>query len=127
IAASPMTWILGCSGDSNVIGSIGHHPARSATPATSAIRPARCGGVVLAGGGLWGLKKGGRGTAPVAADGALPAPRTHHPSVTPADSDTHSMSPGYNAVQAFWNSFCFEKVSLASRTISLERGFFAFR
>src|SRR6476619_284460 len=33
IEASPTTWTLGCSLDSNVAGSIGHHPVRSATPA----------------------------------------------------------------------------------------------
>ena len=48
IAASPMTWIRGCSFDSNVTGSIGHQPVRSATPVTSAMRPAFCGGMMLA-------------------------------------------------------------------------------
>ena len=48
IAASPMTWTPGCRRDSKVIGSIGHHPVWSATPAISAICPARCGGMTLA-------------------------------------------------------------------------------
>src|SRR5207249_683117 len=48
IAASPMTWMPACSFDSNVTGSIGHHPLRSVTPATSAMRPAFCGGMTLA-------------------------------------------------------------------------------
>src|SRR2546423_9730118 len=48
MAASPMTWIRGCSFDSKVTGSIGHQPVPSATPATSAMRPAFCGGVTLA-------------------------------------------------------------------------------
>ncbi len=32
--ASPIRWMLGTSLDSNVTGSIGHQPVRSATPAT---------------------------------------------------------------------------------------------
>src|SRR2546426_1972002 len=48
MAASPMTWIRGCNFDSNVTGSIGHQPVPSATPATSAMRPAFCGGMTLA-------------------------------------------------------------------------------
>jgi hypothetical protein len=48
IAASPITWMLGCSRDSNVTGSIAHHPVWSATPARSAIRPAFWGGMTLA-------------------------------------------------------------------------------
>ena len=35
-AASPITWTLGWSLETNVIGSTGHHPVRSATPASSA-------------------------------------------------------------------------------------------
>ena len=53
IAASPMTWMFGCSFDSNVTGSIGHQPVRSATPAASAMRPARCGGMTLATAAWW--------------------------------------------------------------------------
>ena len=37
MAASPITWIFGTNCDSNVIGSTGHHPVRSATPAVDAI------------------------------------------------------------------------------------------
>src|SRR5262245_50648110 len=48
IEASAMTWILGRSLDSNVAGSIGHQPVRSATPAVSAMRAAFCGGMTLA-------------------------------------------------------------------------------
>ena len=48
MAASPMTWMFGCSLDSNVTGSTGHQPVRSATPASSATRPAFCGGMTLA-------------------------------------------------------------------------------
>src|SRR5260370_10631872 len=48
LAASPMTWIPGCSFDSNVIGSIGHQPDRSARPASCASWPASCAGMTLA-------------------------------------------------------------------------------
>src|SRR2546430_16597282 len=48
MAASPMTWIRGCNFDSHVTGSIGHQPVPAATPATSALRPAFCGGMTLA-------------------------------------------------------------------------------
>src|SRR5829696_1684010 len=48
IDASPMTWMLGCSFDSKLTGSIGHQPVRSAAPAASAMRPARCGGMTFA-------------------------------------------------------------------------------
>jgi hypothetical protein len=41
------------SGDSKVTGSIGHQPVRSATPATSAMRPAFCGGITLATAASW--------------------------------------------------------------------------
>src|SRR6185437_1564771 len=48
IAASPITCTLRCSFDSNVTGSTGHQPVRSATPASSAAWPAFCGGMTLA-------------------------------------------------------------------------------
>jgi len=48
IAASPIMWMLTCRRDSKVTGSIGHHPVWFATPAISAICPARCGGITLA-------------------------------------------------------------------------------
>ncbi len=48
MAASPMTWMLGWSLERNVTGSTGHQPVRSATPASSARRPAFCGGMMLA-------------------------------------------------------------------------------
>ena len=48
MVASPSTWMLGTRLDSNVTGSIGHQPVASATPATSAMRPAFCGGMTLA-------------------------------------------------------------------------------
>src|SRR5262249_60940127 len=67
IEASPMTWMLGCSLDSNVAGSIGHQPLRSAAPALSAMRPAFCGGVTLAPPGLCPPETG--------APGHLPSPR----------------------------------------------------
>src|SRR5262249_57924993 len=44
MAASPITWMFGCSFDSNVTGSTGHQPVRSATPAIWASCPAFCGG-----------------------------------------------------------------------------------
>src|SRR4030081_3696432 len=58
MAASPMTWIRGCNFDSNVTGSIGHQPVPSATPATSAMRPAFCGGTMFATGGGGGAEFG---------------------------------------------------------------------
>jgi hypothetical protein len=46
--ASPTTWMLGTSVDSNVAGSIGHQPVLLATPACVAMAPAFCGGITLA-------------------------------------------------------------------------------
>src|SRR6201993_5537488 len=63
IEASPTTWTLGCSLDSNVAGSIGHQPVRSATPAISAMRAAFCGGMTLATSALWRGGGGGGGEA----------------------------------------------------------------
>src|ERR1700724_3636282 len=56
MAASPMTWMFGFKRDSKVTGSIGHQPLRSATPASSAMRPALCGGMTLATLALWWAK-----------------------------------------------------------------------
>src|SRR6266849_4102774 len=80
IAASPMTWTLGCSFDSNVTGSIGHQPVRSAAPAVSTNRPAFCGGMTLATSALWRPKSVTSVISPTSTDVTLP----------PFDSDTHS-------------------------------------
>src|SRR5262249_61792969 len=61
IAASPMTWMFGCRRDSNVTGSIGHQPVLSATPASCAIAPARCGGVTFATAALYVAQSGANG------------------------------------------------------------------
>jgi hypothetical protein len=82
--ASPVTWMLGCSRDSKVTGSIGHHPLRSATPAACAIQPARCGGITFATCAL---------CRPNSVTSVISRAST---SVTlpPEDSGTHSMRPG---------------------------------
>ena len=49
--------------NSNVTGSIGHQPVRSATPAISAMRPAFCGGMMLATVGLYLSKSVDEGLA----------------------------------------------------------------
>src|ERR1700751_6184590 len=72
IEASPTTWTLGCSLDSNVGGSIGHQPVRSATPAISAMRAAFCGGMTLATSALWRPQSGASGIAAAATQGAFP-------------------------------------------------------
>src|SRR3981081_1203882 len=46
--ASPTRWMLGCSVDSNVTGSTGHHPDRSARPICCARCPAFWAGMTLA-------------------------------------------------------------------------------
>ena len=84
IAASPMTWMPACSFDSNVTGSIGHQPLRSATPATSAMRPAFCGGMTLAT-LAWCLPKSVTSVR-VAASTEVTLP--------PLESGTHSSRPG---------------------------------
>src|SRR2546427_12455282 len=63
IEASPTTWTLGCSLDSNVAGAIGHQPVRSATPALSAVRAALCGGMTIAESALWRAEIGAGGCA----------------------------------------------------------------
>ena len=79
-----MTWMLGCSVDSNVTGSIGHQPVRSATPATSAMRPAFCGGTMLATAALW--RPNSVTTVLVAGSTDVTLP--------PFDSETHSRMVG---------------------------------
>src|SRR3954447_1734307 len=80
IEASPMTWMFGCSLDSNVAGSIGHHPVQSAARAISAIRPAFWGGMTLATSALWRAKSVTSVMAPGSTEVTLP----------PLESDTHS-------------------------------------
>src|ERR1700730_5278225 len=82
--ASPMTWILGCRVDSKLNDSTGHQPVRSATPAISAMRPAFCGGTILAT-AAWYLAKS-VSTVMDAASTCVTLPRD--------DSDTHSMRLG---------------------------------
>lgn len=48
MAASPTTWMPATSRDSKVMGSIGHQPERSATPAALAMGAARWGGMMQA-------------------------------------------------------------------------------
>src|SRR2546421_3231238 len=81
IAASPITWMFGTSFDSNVTGSTGHQPERSATPAACAIAPARCGGITLATSALW---------VPKSVTSVLVAASTEL-TLPPLDSDTHSI------------------------------------
>ena len=84
IAASPMTWMPGCSFDSKVTGSIGHQPVRSATPAAAAMAPARCGGMTLPTSAL---------CEPKSVSKVLVAGSTRV-TLPPSDSDTHSSRPG---------------------------------
>src|SRR5260370_10404273 len=84
IAASPMTWIFGCKLEAKLTGSIGHHPVRSATPASSAMRAALCGGMTLATSALYVSKSVASVIAAASTDVTLP----------PDDSDTHSSRPG---------------------------------
>src|SRR4051794_6804477 len=84
IAASPMTWISGCNIEAKVAGSIGHQTERSATPASSAICPARCGGITLATSALYVEKS-------VVSVSAAGSTKTTFP---PDDSGTHSIRPG---------------------------------
>ena len=46
--ASPTTCTLLINCDSNVVGFIGHHPRSDARPASAAICPGACGGMMLA-------------------------------------------------------------------------------
>src|SRR5439155_19853044 len=78
--ASPITWILGCNVDSNVTGLMGHQPVRSATPAVSAMRPAFCGGTILATAARW--RPNSVTTVLVAGSTEVTLP--------PFESDTHS-------------------------------------
>src|ERR1700722_5834341 len=116
MAASPMTWMFGTCFDSKVTGPIGHQPERSVAPATSAVRPAFCGVMRLAAEAL---------TLSKSVETVLVAGWTEE-TLPPIDSETHSRF-GYICFQAFWNRRCLEKASLASRIITLERGFFALR
>ena len=85
-------------------------------PAISAMRPAFCGGMTLAT-AAFTLSKS---VATVLVAGST------EETLPPIDSETHSRF-GYICFQAFWNSRCLEKASLASRIITLARGFFALR
>src|SRR5215831_15617745 len=80
IEASATTWMLGCSLDSNVAGSIGHQPVRSATPAVSAMRAAFCGGMTLATSALCRAKSVTSVIAQTSTEVTLP----------PFDNDIHS-------------------------------------
>src|SRR6516162_4512291 len=80
IEAAPTTWTLGCSLDSNVAGSIGDQPVRSAPPAISAMRAAFCGGMTLATSALCRPKSVTSVIAPTSTEVTLP----------PLDRDTHS-------------------------------------
>src|SRR5262249_3980509 len=80
IEASPMTWTFGCSLDSNVAGSIGHQPVRSAAPALSAMRAACRGEMTWATSALCRPKSVTSVIAPTSTEVTLP----------PLDSDTHS-------------------------------------
>ena len=84
MVASPSTWMLGCSLDSNVTGSIGHQPVRSTTPAISAMRAAFCGGMTLATSAL---------CVPKSVTSVLLATSTAV-TLPPLDSDTHSSKSG---------------------------------
>src|SRR4051794_13012230 len=83
-AASPMTCMFDCNLDSNVTGSTGHQPVRSATPAISAARPAFCGGMMLAT-SAWYLSKSVETVRLATSTDA---------SVPPTETDTHSIMPG---------------------------------
>ena len=84
IAASPMTCTPGRKVDSNAHGSTGHHKLRSATPATVAIRPARCGGITLATAALCSTNSVFSVMVAGSTEMTLP----------PFDSGTHSIRPG---------------------------------
>src|SRR5947209_11985327 len=80
IAASPITWMFGWNFDSNVTGSIGHQPLRSAIPAASAMREARCGGITLPTSALWSPNSVAKVFVAGSTEVTLP----------PDDKDTHS-------------------------------------
>src|SRR5580700_4341026 len=84
VAASPITWMLGCRVEAKLTGSIGHQPVWSATPARAAIVPAFCVGMTFATSALWTAKSVVRVIALGSTDVTLP----------PADKATHSMRPG---------------------------------
>ena len=117
MAASPITWTPGTSRLSKLLGSTGHQPVRSATPAAAAMRPARCGGMTLAT-AAW--------CAPKSVCTVLLAASTPV-TLPPSDSDTHSSSPGYSCAQAAWNSRCLLNTSLASSTSSFDFGLCVFK
>ncbi len=81
------------------------------------MRPAFCGGMTLAT-FAWCRPKSVTSVR-VAASTEVTLP--------PLDSGTHSSRPGYSSAQAAWNRRCLENASLASRMISLDRGFFVLR
>ena len=91
-----MTWTFGADQDSNVTGSMAHHPVLSAAPAIAAIRPAFCGGITLATCAVCLPKS----VISVLVDGSTEV------TLPPCDSDTHSIMPGYSSFQAFWNRRC---------------------
>src|ERR1700751_591367 len=80
IEASPTTWTLGCSLDSNVAGVIWHQPARAGTPAISAMRAPFCGGMTLGTSALWRPKSVTSVIAATSTEVTFP----------PLESDTHS-------------------------------------
>src|SRR5258708_24396347 len=80
IQASPMTWILRTNLDSNVTGSIAHHPLLSAAPAIVAIWPAFCGGITFATCAVYLSKY----VISVLVDGSTEV------TLTPCESETHS-------------------------------------
>src|SRR5579884_1585543 len=83
-AASPITWMLGCNLDSNVTGSTGHQPVRSATPAISAACPATCGGMIFATSALYLSKSVDKVRLGTSTEVSGP----------PTDTEIHSISPG---------------------------------
>src|SRR3977135_1645089 len=109
--------MFGTDLDSNVTGSMAHQPVLSATPAIPAMRPALCGGMTFATCAVWLPKS----VISVLVDESTAL------TLPPCDRDIHSTNPGYSSFQAFWNRRCLEKVSLASRISSFERGFLVFR
>src|SRR5258708_16386031 len=117
IQESQTTWLVLSNLDSRVAGSIPHHPLFSAAPAIAAIWPAFCGGITFATCAVYLSKS----MISVLVDGSTEV------TLPPCESETHSTMSGYNSFHAFWNRRCLEKASLASRMISLERGFLVFR
>src|SRR5258708_30670698 len=83
MAASPSTWMPGCIVDSNVTGSTGHQPVRSATPAWVAMAAAFCGGGTMATDALWLSKSGMTVSGEGAPGDAYPAPMRGAPCAHP--------------------------------------------